>query len=263
MSGRVLAGRVRYAIPSLATLAGLTLGLAAVRDAAIGRPVDAAWLILWAMLADQLDGALARLLDARSRIGAELDSFSDFVAFGLAPAFLLLGGGPAPGGPAWLAQAALGVAYVWGCALRLARFNAHDVAAGGATFRGLPSTLAGSLVAALVLTVAAHGVALEGMVPGVILGVLGVLMVADPLRPPKIHVLMARAAARGRLGAGLAILALIAVYVAVALRSAPEYILGLAVLYGGVGSVLGRRPGWGAPGWSAPPARAKGVAATS
>lgn len=229
---------LRYALPSLVTLAALTLGLVAVRLAVAGEAEEAAWFILYAMLLDQVDGALARVLDARSRIGAELDSFSDFVAFGLAPAFLVLGGSRG------FAEQALAAVYVYGCALRLARYNAHETGAGSRVFQGLPSTLAGAVVAAAVLSAAAHGLALRGRPLAVLLAALGILMVAHPLRPPKINVLLARLAGRGRWWSGIAIGNVIAVYAAVLWRVAPEYILCLAVAYGGVGSVLGRRPSW-------------------
>jgi len=238
------AGRVtmRQAIPSLITLAALTVGLAAIRAALLDRGEEAAWLILAAMLLDQLDGAAARVLNARTRIGAELDSFSDFVAFGLAPAFVLIGAPSADAGPAWLlGERALAVVYVCGCALRLARYNTHDAPAGLEVFRGLPSTLAGALAAAAVLTAELHGMHLRGMALGALLGVLGVLMVSDPLRPPKIHVLAARLAARGTLGGAVVILNLVLVYATVLWRVLPEYVLGLALLYASAGSLMGRR----------------------
>ena len=89
---------------------------------------------------DFLDGAMARLLKAYSKIGAELDSLSDLVSFGVAPAFLMfnimghfaqLSGSDAM---LWLQYSAL-LVPVFG-ALRLARFNVMDV--GDTTFRGLP-----------------------------------------------------------------------------------------------------------------------------
>ena len=83
---------------------------------------------------DFCDGACARLLKAYSKIGAELDSLSDLVSFGVAPAMLMLNlfRHYAPGSP--LCFAALAIP-VFG-ALRLARFNVSDV--GKTTFRGLP-----------------------------------------------------------------------------------------------------------------------------
>lgn len=89
---------------------------------------------------DFMDGAAARALKAYSKIGAELDSLSDLVAFGVAPAMLMFNlmqyHSQASGHPElqWLSYSAL-LLPVFG-ALRLARFNVEDV--GTTTFRGLP-----------------------------------------------------------------------------------------------------------------------------
>lgn len=83
---------------------------------------------------DFCDGAAARLLKAYSKIGAELDSLSDLVSFGVAPAFMMYNIMAAQSGGSWLAWSAL-VVPVFG-ALRLARFNVMDV--GQTIFRGLP-----------------------------------------------------------------------------------------------------------------------------
>lgn len=97
------------------------------------------WTCLFIGLAavfDFLDGAMARLLKAYSKIGAELDSLSDLVSFGVAPAFLLMNIMQAKFAAdiQWLSYIAL-LGPVCG-ALRLARFNVMDV--GDTNFRGLP-----------------------------------------------------------------------------------------------------------------------------
>ena len=56
----------------------LLLGLASIFQATEGKYELAAWMILWAVLLDKLDGASARLLDAGSEFGAQMDSFADF-----------------------------------------------------------------------------------------------------------------------------------------------------------------------------------------
>ncbi|MEE1206605.1 MAG: CDP-diacylglycerol--serine O-phosphatidyltransferase [Muribaculaceae bacterium] len=83
---------------------------------------------------DFLDGAAARLLKAYSKIGAELDSLSDLVSFGVAPAMLMYNIMAQFGEHSWLNYLTLAVP-VFG-ALRLARFNVMD--AGSTSFRGLP-----------------------------------------------------------------------------------------------------------------------------
>lgn len=108
-------------IPNLMTLVGLCAGLTAIRFGLEGRYGAAAVAITVAGAIDGLDGRLARLLKATSRFGAEFDSLSDFVCFGVAPALVLY---------LWSLQRAGGYGYT-PClmfavcmALRLARFNA-------------------------------------------------------------------------------------------------------------------------------------------
>ncbi|HXT79476.1 MAG TPA: phosphatidylcholine/phosphatidylserine synthase [Acetobacteraceae bacterium] len=108
-------------IPNLLTMIGLCAGLTAMRFALEGRFGAAAVAITVAGAIDGLDGRLARLLKATSRFGAEFDSLSDFLCFGVAPAFTLY---------VWSLERAGGYGYA-PClmfavcmALRLARFNA-------------------------------------------------------------------------------------------------------------------------------------------
>ncbi len=108
-------------IPNILTMLGLCCGLVAIRFAFEGRFHQAAVLIVVAGVIDGLDGRLARLLKATSRFGAEFDSLSDFLCFGVAPAMILY---------FWTMQdyRALGFApcllFAVCMALRLARFNA-------------------------------------------------------------------------------------------------------------------------------------------
>lgn len=108
-------------IPNIMTMLGLCCGLVAIRFAFEGRFEQAATLILVAGVIDGLDGRLARLLKATSRFGAEFDSLSDFLCFGVAPAMVLY---------LWTMHdyRSLGFApcllFAVCMALRLARFNA-------------------------------------------------------------------------------------------------------------------------------------------
>ncbi|MBB3808393.1 CDP-diacylglycerol--serine O-phosphatidyltransferase [Pseudochelatococcus contaminans] len=111
---------LRLLVPNVITLLALCLGLTAIRMAIEGRLELAMLSILLAAVLDGADGRVARLLKGTSRFGAELDSLSDFVNFGVAPALLLyvfildemksLG---------WIAA----IIYAIAAALRLARFN--------------------------------------------------------------------------------------------------------------------------------------------
>jgi CDP-diacylglycerol---serine O-phosphatidyltransferase len=108
-------------VPNLLTMLGLCAGLTAMRLALEGRFGSAAVAIAVAGCIDGLDGRLARLLKATSRFGAEFDSLTDFLCFGVAPAFILY---------LWSLQSAGAygfmpcVMFAVCMALRLARFNA-------------------------------------------------------------------------------------------------------------------------------------------
>ncbi|NGP76227.1 CDP-diacylglycerol--serine O-phosphatidyltransferase [Balneolaceae bacterium YR4-1] len=79
----------RIVVPSFFTLMNLFCGFLAIISIAEGRLFFGAWLIVFAGLFDALDGFMARLSNATSQFGIELDSISDVVSFGVAPGFLL------------------------------------------------------------------------------------------------------------------------------------------------------------------------------
>ncbi len=113
-------------LPNVLTIAALCVGLTALQSTIEARYTNAMLLILVAAVLDGLDGMVARLLKASSPFGAELDSFSDFVSFGIAPAILLYSWNLSNGGPfGWVASLLLCVAV----ALRLARFNVKNITA--------------------------------------------------------------------------------------------------------------------------------------
>ena len=76
-------------LPNFVTIIGLCAGLTAIRFIIVGRFEVAATLIFFAAAIDGLDGLLARKLNATSAIGAELDTLSDFLNFGVAPALMV------------------------------------------------------------------------------------------------------------------------------------------------------------------------------
>ena len=113
---------LRMLVPNMLTLLALCAGLTAIRMAYEGRIEMAILAIAFAAVLDALDGRVARMLKSTSRFGAELDSLSDFVNFGVAPAILL---------HAWLLDHLGSIGWIAGLvfalcsALRLARFNAQ------------------------------------------------------------------------------------------------------------------------------------------
>jgi CDP-diacylglycerol--serine O-phosphatidyltransferase len=135
-------------IPNMLTLFALCAGLTSIKFALDARWELACVAIIVAALFDALDGRIARLLDSTSKFGAELDSLSDFIAFGVAPSIILY---------VWTMDQAGRIG--WGCsmlfsacmALRLARFNTKldnaDVPAWHSRFfTGVPAPAGAALV---------------------------------------------------------------------------------------------------------------------
>jgi CDP-diacylglycerol--serine O-phosphatidyltransferase len=111
---------VRTIVPNILTVLALCAGLTSIRLALQDRWELAVVAIIVAGIFDGLDGRLARLLKATSKFGAELDSLSDIVAFGVAPGVVLYTWSlHEAGGLGWIVVLVFGVS----CALRLARFN--------------------------------------------------------------------------------------------------------------------------------------------
>ncbi len=137
-----------HLLPNLVTLLGLCAGLTSIRYVLEGRYEIAAGLIILAALMDVMDGLLARRLNAASHFGAELDSLSDFVCFGVAPGvFVFHFAMQDLPGLGWLAV----LLYILCACLRLARFNVMRDAPpppGRAHFIGVPAP-AGAMLALL------------------------------------------------------------------------------------------------------------------
>ncbi len=111
---------LRVVLPNLVTLLALSMGLTSIRYAIEGDFVKAVTAVMAAAVLDGLDGRIARALKGTSRFGAELDSLSDFVDFGVAPVLLLyLWTLHEIKGLGWFAVLVFAIA----AALRLARFN--------------------------------------------------------------------------------------------------------------------------------------------
>ena len=167
-----------YLLPNLFTTAALFAGFYAILSAMQGRYEAAAIAIFAAMVMDGLDGRVARLTHTQSDFGAEYDSLSDMVAFGLAPALVVyvwaLSG---LGKLGWLAA----FVYTAGTALRLARFNTQIGIADKRYFQGLPSPSAAAILSAGVWIGADY--AIDGhdvsWFAGLLTGLVGLLMVSN------------------------------------------------------------------------------------
>ena len=135
--------RIKQHIPNLITCGNLVSGCMSILFVCMGMPIKAAIMIFVAGIFDFLDGFTARLLNAQSPIGADLDSLSDIVSFGVAPGFIMY----------WLMEggAGLPVVRLYGinlmpclafllpvfAAIRLAKFNVDETQQ--TSFRGCPT----------------------------------------------------------------------------------------------------------------------------
>ncbi|HSW64047.1 MAG TPA: CDP-diacylglycerol--serine O-phosphatidyltransferase [Dissulfurispiraceae bacterium] len=137
-----------YVLPNALTLCGMFCGFFAIIQAVDGNYLLAAWAIVVANIFDGLDGWIARLTNTSTRFGVELDSLSDLVAFGVAPAVMMYKWALLPferlGWAAAFLFAACG-------ALRLARFNVQTVTSSSKSFKGLPIPGAATVIASLVI----------------------------------------------------------------------------------------------------------------
>ena len=145
---------LRYLAPNLITLSSMIFGLVSLWSAHNGDAPLAAWMIIYAVLTDRIDGLVARALKATSELGMQLDSFADFLNFGVAPAYLVLvylSSRPdlpfADGTGHTLLFVACG-GYMLCSVFRLARYNVlSDESVPTKMFFGFPTTLAGGLIA--------------------------------------------------------------------------------------------------------------------
>ena len=136
-----------YILPNLFTLAALFGGFYAVVMAMNGRFDLAAVGVFCAMVLDSLDGRVARMTNTQSAFGEQMDSLSDMVSFGAAPALIAyVWGLKGLGRWGWIAA----FVYCACAALRLARFNVNTAVVDKRYFQGLPSPAAAALVAGFI-----------------------------------------------------------------------------------------------------------------
>jgi CDP-diacylglycerol--serine O-phosphatidyltransferase len=136
-----------YVLPNAITLAALFGGFYAVVMAMNGRFDLAAIGVFCAMVLDSLDGRVARMTHTQSAFGEQMDSLSDMVSFGAAPALIVYEWAlKGLGKLGWVAA----FVYCAGAALRLARFNTNIGVVDKRWFQGLPSPAAAALVTGLI-----------------------------------------------------------------------------------------------------------------
>ena len=223
----------KYFVPNGFTALSMLFGLASIGVAAAGNFELAAWMILWGVLLDKLDGTTARLFNASSEFGMQYDSFADFVVFGIAPASLCyfsLVDTPTfqAGAERAILIMAVGI-YVVCTSARLARFNISEPPGGDRIFYGIPTTLCGAFVGSAFLTWQKYDLpdTMLRSFPAILL-ICGILMVSN-IRLPK---LKPRKNKLINLFQGINI---IGVYTFAAMRLFPEYLLVLVFFYVAIG----------------------------
>jgi CDP-diacylglycerol--serine O-phosphatidyltransferase len=136
----------RMILPNMLTLIGVCIGLTSIKFALSGEYGFAVIAVIFAALIDGLDGRIARLIKGTSKVGKELDSLTDMISFGVAPAFIMYFWKlNTLGRFGWL----LCLIYVICVALRLARFNINSNQESSwkdSFFEGVPSPAGGILV---------------------------------------------------------------------------------------------------------------------
>ena len=143
----VSAKRTRYIFPNILTLGGVCLGISSIKFSIDGNYNLAVIFILIAAILDALDGRIARLIKGTSEFGKKLDSLTDFVSFGIAPAFIIYFWNlNIYGKIGW----AITLIYSICCVIRLARFNLTKISEKEKWkenyFEGIPSPIGAILI---------------------------------------------------------------------------------------------------------------------
>jgi len=121
--------------PGVFTMANIVCGFIALISVSEGEILTSCWFIILAAFLDMLDGKVARLADAHSRFGVELDSLADFLSFGVAPAVMVFAVKlEAMGKWGWIISAV----YIMAASYRLARYNVLASSDEKKNFLGLP-----------------------------------------------------------------------------------------------------------------------------
>lgn len=177
--GRKIRRRGVYLLPNLLTTGAMFAGFYAVIAGMNGDFHSACIAIVVAMFFDGMDGRVARLTNTQSAFGAEYDSLSDMVAFGVAPALICFSWALSELGKIGWTVAFL---YVACAALRLARFNVQSSVADKRFFVGLASPSAAGLVVFMVWAFSSYEVSVNwpmAIMAAIVTGTAGVLMVIN------------------------------------------------------------------------------------
>jgi CDP-diacylglycerol---serine O-phosphatidyltransferase len=177
--GRKIRRKGIYLLPNLLTLGALFAGFYAIIAGMSGNFNEAGWAILIAAVLDGLDGRVARLTNTQSAFGAQFDSLSDMVSFGVAPALIIFSWALSSLGKAGWAASFI---YIACAALRLARFNVQLGTADKRFFVGLQSPVAAGLVTFVAWVGFKYGIQITPVVAfgtAVLTAFTGILMISN------------------------------------------------------------------------------------
>ena len=237
---------LRYTIPNSFTALSLLLGIASIVTTQLGGREYlelAAWMIVWCGLLDTMDGVAARILKATSSFGAEFDSMADLVAFGVAPAILVLNAGMQvaevePGTDQFLLLAVAAGVFALAGAMRLARFNLPTSRPERGWFAGIPITAAGGGICSSLVLVLLHHDQIAQTMPlklylPVLLFVLALLMISR-IRFPKAVI------RENKIINTFQIVNIALIFYCGVTRSWPEYLFGIGIFLLVAGIIAGR-----------------------
>jgi CDP-diacylglycerol---serine O-phosphatidyltransferase len=218
-----------YLLPNLITTGAMFAGFYAIVAAMNGHFEAAAIAIIVAGILDGLDGSVARMTNTQSKFGAEYDSLSDCVAFGVAPGLVAYSWALTDLGKLGWAAAFI---YVACAALRLARFNVQVETSDKRYFTGLPSPSAAGLVATMVWLGAAKGIDGHDVayLVAFVTASAGLLMVSSVRYQSFKEYHIGRVPVRALLGVIIAF--------AIIVLDPPLVLLAVGVIYAGSGVVL-------------------------
>ncbi|MGB0646033.1 MAG: CDP-diacylglycerol--serine O-phosphatidyltransferase [Bradymonadia bacterium] len=236
--GRSMTSKLKYLIPNAFTAVSMLFGVYAFTLAARGELELAAWMILWGVLLDKLDGTAARLFNATSEFGVQYDSFADFVVFGIAPAALLyFGASSQPSSEIFTVPLVVAGLFIVANSARLARFNV-DSGDDDGVFIGIPTTLVGALLASSYLVARNHGWIELWIEWAPIAWIVCAVAMVSNVRLPKLKARKNRAINLFQAAN------VIAIYLITPFQLYPEYHLGLCLFYliVGIASQLLKKP---------------------
>ena len=148
MGPKLQVSQFKGIVPNIFTMGNTACGFFAILSAFEGNIVDACWLVLLAGFLDAMDGKIARLSGTSSQFGVELDSLSDFLSFGIAPAVIVyVAKLQYLGKWGWL----ISIVFIMAASFRLARYNILADTGAKKDFLGLPTPMSAAVLVSFII----------------------------------------------------------------------------------------------------------------